>query len=553
MQEFIYYTDEALEFPLDESIHILPTSKQVPCIVSNKPINGCEVYAREIEFYQRVTQDGIAKKIENIKKLYDVAMARFDGAKEISYEYEVGNKLLIVGLKDEYDNAVKLIQKDDFEIYHVHPEWVVSLKGCIGNLQLQIQKDGKQTQLDVDQILWFNASDIAKKQSGTLDPVIIGLKEALEQLKNNTLHYSYTNFLTYNPDICQYRERREFTCAKCEQVCPSVAITADESKRHLRFSMIDCLGCGGCVSVCPSGALDYAPNPKDSIYECATFYKDAHPLIIPKKMVLDCEVELKEGILPYMIEGEKFLDEAALLTILQQSGSQAVFYSDFISKGTGEAIALLNSIYQKAYGVDAVLVAQNPEMLQKACRSVAFVKDSFYALNMPNAYKRKLFSSRLQAIIGERDLGTVATHEYVTYGEVKVNENNCTLCLSCVGACNVGALIADTSNNSLRFNASLCTMCGYCEPSCPEKDCLSIDSGYIRLHGSWFESKELAKDELFACIECGKEFATQKSIAKIAALMAPVFASTSKAKERTLYCCDSCKPKIMIQEGLLNA
>ncbi len=31
----------------------------------------------------------------------------------------------------------------------------------------------------------------------------------------------------------------------------------------------------------------------------------------------------------------------------------------------------------------------------------------------------------------------------------------------------------------------------------------------------------MAKDELFACIECGKEFATKKAVEKIANLMKP--------------------------------
>ncbi|MEE6591718.1 hypothetical protein VWN77_10845, partial [Campylobacter coli] len=40
------------------------------------------------------------------------------------------------------------------------------------------------------------------------------------------------------------------------------------------------------------------------------------------------------------------------------------------------------------------------------------------------------------------------------YGKIEINANTCTLCLSCVGACNVGALIADTKENALKFNAS---------------------------------------------------------------------------------------------------
>ena len=36
-------------------------------------------------------------------------------------------------------------------------------------------------------------------------------------------------------------------------------------------------------------------------------------------------------------------------------------------------------------------------------------------------------------------------------------------------------------------------------------------------------------------------------------VMGPIFALASETKKRTLYCCEDCKPKLMIKEGLLNA
>ena len=75
----------------------------------------------------------------------------------------------------------------------------------------------------------------------------------------------------------------------------------------------------------------------------------------------------------------------------------------------------------------------------------------------------------------------------------------------------------------------------------------------------WFKENILAKDDLFACVECGKEFATVKSVEKIASMMAPLF-SSDPVKERSLYCCADCKPKIMMQnyydqkmQGMANA
>ena len=127
-----------------------------------------------------------------------------------------------------------------------------------------------------------------------------------------------------------------------------------------------------------------------------------------------------------------------------------------------------------------------------------------------------------------------------------VNEANCTLCLACVGACNVDALFANESDFTLRVNPSLCTACGYCEVICPESDCLSINYDEMELNPSWFGETILAQDKLFACVECGVEFATTKAIEKIAALMGPKFAF-DPVKERTLYCCANCKPKVMMQ------
>ena len=157
------------------------------------------------------------------------------------------------------------------------------------------------------------------------------------------------------------------------------------------------------------------------------------------------------------------------------------------------------------------------------------------------------------------NVGEVITGEYIHYGLVKVNESACTLCLVCVGSCNVNALQADASDNTLRLNPSLCTSCGYCEVSCPESDCLSIERDLIKLQPSWFKENILAQDTLFSCVECGEEFATTKSIDKIVSIMLPLFKG-DKIKEKSLYCCANCKPKIMMQnyfdqknKGSLNA
>lgn len=564
MQEFIYYNPNGLDFPLDEEILVstdLNEVKEKNFLVSNSDEIDAEINAREIDFYIKNSKDPLSAQIENVYKLYEVAANKYDNAQDLSYEQEVSKALLLVtNSKENYDDFLACINPDDFELFFVKEDIIKGISGHIGNLSVIVDDEGKDVTLNVSQIVWFDAKEEGTKQSGCFDPNESSIEDVVNTLKANINEFSYKKFTTYDKTICQYHERREEICSKCEEVCPSVAITKDDEFKRLTFSQIDCHGCGGCVSVCPSGAIDYAPISRQSIFEMANYYEQTHPLIIPQKMDLnDVDVELKQNVLPFAIEGEKFLDESTLLTIAQISGSQLVFYTDFISKGSGDAIRMVNDIYQKKYGKDAIIIAMNEDELEEALDQVSFVENSSFNFNQEGLKKREVFSHRLSQIVGNEDLGEIKTGEHVHYGLVNVDADKCTLCLVCVGACNVDALQADASDNTLRLNPSLCTSCGYCEVSCPEADCLTIERDVIKLQPTWFKENILAQDELFACVECGKEFATAKSVKKIADMMAPIFAH-DPVKERSLYCCADCKPKIMMQnyydqktQGMANA
>jgi len=555
MQEFVYFSPNVLDFPLPESIAVtsqLTTNNSNNYIVSNSKVVSAEVIASEIDFYIRNTKDSIAAQIKNIEKLYNLNAIRFDLGQDISYSQEVDNRLLLVCTQEQEDEFMSHIDADEFDLYAVRAEIVTEINGHIGNLEVTVISNGKEVPLKVSQIIWYNQHEIAREQSGTFDPLESSLEDVLGLVRKNIAHYEYKKFTVYDKTICQYHERREEICSKCEEVCPTVAIVKHDEEKHLEFSQIDCHGCGGCISVCPSGALDYAPSNRGSIFEIAKEIRGHIPLVIPRNMNIEnLNIDLKEGILPLALEGEKFLHEGTFLTLAQESGSQVIFYSDFISKGSRDSIDMLNQIYQKKYAVDAVIIAMNEEELEEALKVVNFVENSRYTFNESGAKKREIFAIRLRNIVGDNNLGLVTTGEHVHYGRVRVNESKCTLCLVCVGACNVGALIANTDDNTLRINSSICTMCGYCEVSCPEADCLDIVENIIELKPSWFKEEVLAKDTLFECVECGKPFATTKAVMKIAEMMAPIFAA-DPIKERTLYCCESCKPKIMMESYMSN-
>ncbi len=549
MQEFIYYNPNGIDFPLPESILVtdkLIDNPDFDYIVSNTKGIRSEIIADEIDFYINNSKDPLSSKIKNVEKLYEMNAIRFDLAKDIVFRQEVSNKVLLVCDNEQKKEILRQMVPDEFDLFQIPESIIKDINGHIGNLTVKVDDDGKDVDLKVDQIIWFDEKELGMKQSGCFDPLKSSIDDVLAEVRLNITNYEYKKFTTYDKTICQYHERREEICGKCAEVCPTVAIVKDDEQKHLEFSQIDCHGCGGCVSVCPSGAIDYAPSNKDAISEMARLYKNQIALVVPEKMSLKgLNIELKEDVLPFAIEGEKFLHEATLLTLLQESGAQVVFYTDFLSKGTTDSINILNQIYQKKYGKDAIIVAMDENELVQSLKEACFIEGSAYSTNHVDAKKREIFAIRLAALVGNEDLGTVTTGEHVHYAKVNVNEDKCTLCLSCVGACNVNAITAHADDNSLRLNPSLCTSCGYCEVSCPEADCITIERDVIHLSPAWFQDEILAQDELFACVECGKEFATTKAIEKIASIMAPMF-KADPIKERTLYCCEDCKPKIMM-------
>ncbi|WP_104708488.1 4Fe-4S binding protein [Helicobacter ailurogastricus] len=361
---------------------------------------------------------------------------------------------------------------------------------------------------------------------------------------------------TYNSNICQYHQRRVECCGKCSEVCPTLAITKLDPEiakskglecldnRHLEIKQQDCIDCGKCIAVCPSGSLHYNALSLEAIQAIAKLYKGYIPLVLDKNTDLPT-TPLKKEVLPLSLNAN-ILEQTYLLTLLQESGAQVVLYAKELGVGTLESIALLNGIYEKIYRQKAVLCAFDLDEL-KTCLEQAQILEytHFSPPTTPTHTKRDLFAKRLAHIVGEGDFGQVACGDFIRYGHIKIFES-CTLCLACVGACNTNALSIDGNNYRLLFNPSLCTTCGYCVPTCPEK-CLELERDGIALNPSYFTPRLMAEDTLFSCRMCGKAMGTTKSVLKIAKFMESRFQG-DKRRIASLYVCADCKVKVMLED-----
>ena len=555
MKEHGFYAAGLKDVVLSDDIEICgdeEEAKNEEFIVANSPKLKAQIYAPEINFYIENSADEPLQIAKNVDILYRAKDIAFDGALDSDYQKPVG-KNVILACDEPREDLVRLLRQHGFKVIALSRAEIKFVYGEIGDLSVTILSERDEVETEADFFLISGAAPYQLRQSGCYE--ISGLKndEILKILNSKSPVYHYKNSTIFDPAICQYQGRRNELRAPCAEVCPTVAILKNDEKRELVFSHIDCIGCGACVSVCPSGALKFAKLPQSVFGEIAKLYAGKIPLLIAESEIASAPaVQLPCGVLPFGIFGSKQIDEANLLSAMQESGSSVIVYGADVGEGTREAAELINGISRAIYGKDAVFLARNLTELQEALKWAQSSQPWAFGLNEQGLSKKEIFSKRVSAMVGEGSFGAVKSGELLKFGKVSINEASCTLCLSCVGACNTGALYADNSDNSIKFNASLCTTCNYCVLSCAEKDTIELEPCGVELEPGFFNYKMLAKDELFKCIECGKEFATSKAVMKIADMMGAHFANEPE-KMKTLFCCGDCKAKIMIKKQIEDA
>lgn len=543
MKDFVFLENEDL-IPLSDCISIVDESFQEEVFIGNSLLLKPQIYAPEINFYLKNSKDNVLQKVKTIEALYKIRSKVYDMGLDLEYSKEVGKNVIIVS-DDNEDSLIENLKENEYKVLKLSSDQCVAVLGSIGELCVIALKDQEQVEIECDFFLYKVKKDSFDKQSGCYDISNFNSKDILELLNSNSPKHKFKNYISYDDSICQYHHRRSLHCGKCDEICPSVAILKDDEIKQLEFSHVDCVDCGECVNICPSGALDYAPMPKNCFYEILKFYEDKIILVISENVKIEnLDIQLNENIIPFMVKTSHFLDQRHLLAMLETSGASMIIYDE--KSNNKEVIDLINEIFERKFKQQGVFLAHSKKDLEQALNQVSFIPNLKFMVDNSSLLKREDFAVRLRELIKDENLGNIPSKEWIRYGKISINTDTCTLCLACVGSCNVGALVADTKDNSLKFNASLCTTCGYCEASCAEKDTLVLQRSGIDLEKDYFSFVILAQDELFACIECGKEFATKKAIEKIASIMKPKFLGDD-AKIKTLYCCAECKAKVMIQ------
>lgn len=466
----------------------------------------------------------------------------------------------LLEIKEQILSFAKSAEENGFLAQIIEASKITQISGNLGNFTAQLDTDSIEFSqaalfIEDENLMRFFGIESARDFAAP--------NELLSTLKERVGEYEYFEKITYNPKFCQFEGRREPHCAACANICPTFGITANLNFMHLNFSVLDCISCGACVGICPTSCLEFTKSPKDCFFEALSLLEGNPLLLLDKKSVDLLESEAKnkaitfENLQPMILENLEILNELDLLSLVQSSGRTMAIFASEISDLLLGRIEFLNKISNAIFKQNCILLLDSLESIKSFEPNNLGTFATFKYKNKIELPMRQNFSERLLFWVKNGDFGRIENIAPVRYGEILVDKDKCTLCLSCVGACNVGAIFANECDFSLRHISALCTQCGYCVSSCAENALLNNsknsdknafvitnNSSGIALNPSFFEPKILAQDAPHKCPECGKIFATKRGIDKVVESLSALFLGNS-AKMHSLLCCPDCKVRVM--------
>ena len=366
-------------------------------------------------------------------------------------------------------------------------------------------------------------------------------------------------YVAVEPLLCAHSRAEQTGCTKCLDICPTGAISP--AGEHVSVDPMVCAGCGACAARCPSGAITYDAPPPDMILRriqtLASAYRRAGgdaPRLLVHDAGFGAEMirlaarhgrGLPADVIPMEVPALAGFGHAEILAALASGFAEvAVLLSPTTERDAPDLELPLAQAMAGSHPV-RVLDPADPDAL---C-------DALYGAEAPAPLRRPVLpmgSRRQVARLAARALNpgaeTLPLPDAAPYGAVVVDEDACTLCLSCVSLCPSGALLDSEDKPQLRFQEDACLQCGICATICPEK-AITLEPR-MNVTDAALGQVVLNEEEPFACIECGALFGSKSTIQKITEKLAgkhSMFGTPDAV--RTIQMCEDCRINAQFQSG----
>ncbi|EJB9754508.1 ferredoxin, partial [Campylobacter jejuni] len=209
MQDFVYIKNDVL-IPLPDAIEILDQANDKEALICNDKNQKAQIYAPEINFYLKNSQDEILEQSKNVLTLYEARASVYDLGLDLEQSKEVQNRLI---LADSDTQTVEFLKEHGFKVIALSSAEILAVFGSVGELCAVVKNQGEEVEIDFDFLLFKaeNLSVVRKdftRQSGCYNLLNFeNLEALLEFLQSKSPKYPYKTYISYNASVCQYHER----------------------------------------------------------------------------------------------------------------------------------------------------------------------------------------------------------------------------------------------------------------------------------------------------------------------------------------------------------
>lgn len=391
------------------------------------------------------------------------------------------------------------------------------------------------------------------------------LERALAELPNMIGEFEKPRFFNYNSDICAHGASGLTGCTRCLDACPAGAIIS--MRAEVAVDPYKCQGAGVCATACPTGAMTYAyPSAADHLAMLQTLlrtYRESggttpvvlyHDAEAGRERAAALYERLPENVIPVEVAelGSVGMDTwlgalaygAWRVALLPTAATPAQVLSE-VTAQTEYTHALLDGMGYDTAAVVLLDADDDAALANLGLAAAALAEPASFALFGDKRTTLRLAMEHLHARApARRPVALLPVG--APFGEVQVNRDSCTLCMSCVGVCPASALADGDDLPQLRFIEGNCVQCGLCAAACPE-DAITLFPRYLYDPEARRSARVLNEEAPFHCIACGKPFATRKMIDRMTdKLKAHWMYQSGDALQRVQMCGD-CRVRAMFK------
>jgi ferredoxin len=505
----------------------------------------------------------------------------------------VADEPLAGDLARRLGNAIRpiLVQSPHAAAVEPLPSWriyrgeLLEVSGRLGDFRAVVGlAGGEQQELVVDQVVTF-ASDPSAGPTRTGYHVLSSADKAdLSQLATRigdlTGDFLKTVHVAYDADICAGGAAGRQACGACIPACPYEAIRRDPTNPlRIEVDHLACEGCGACTSACPTSALRFTePSPQ-------ALYAQLAALLAPNNgnadqvVLFHCSEQGKRLIeeagrqpLPYpakvlgvQVPCLRHVSTAAILGALRL-GAAGVGLLGCATCPHGERALLERTLEFCRLTLEAfelgserlrLFVTADGDEAETVADLTCFAESLPPALIHWDGKPWRVTGNRqaLTEIVGtfieqrRHEPGQQPVDAALPFATAEVEADGCTLCRSCVNVCPTHAFRLDEPTHSLQFNHIACVACGLCETLCPE-NVISLRHEVVFTHEA-LNYRTVVRDEMVACLQCGKPFVNRKSLDAILAKvlqLGPLMDAFGGERQNLLRMCPDCRAVAAMRE-----